>query len=133
MQTLRGRIVTYFLEEARGRAVTLEKLTKAIGEPTTTKGQDRVRQAVNNLKSRPEKSGLEIACDVRGAVWRQTNYVAPDPGPEPSPEPREIVAELEDDEPVEEHACPYAVVGLDAEGMPVVRDGKMRMYRLVAI
>lgn len=138
MQTLRGRLINFFLEDAKGRKVALKRIMRAVGEPDTDRSRERVRQAINNLKGRPGDSGVELETVERGAVWRQTNYVETDPGPADPHDGGPLADDGELSEPelevrTTDHVCPYTVAGLDALGQPIVRNSGGQLYRLTAL
>lgn len=141
----KAKVISYFIERSGGKAVMLDKLAKATGlTPYET------QTAVNNVK----RDGQPITVETlaAGQIWRQVDWADHQPaatdfesdaawaranpkdGSDPVAGPREVTAEPEDDEePPDEHLCPFTVVGVSEEGKPIVRDSNGRLFRLLAI
>lgn len=132
MSSLKGQIVTYFIERSQGKPVSMGTLLKLTGTRGTPEGRRRIQGVINGIKRQGGPIAIETL--VGGEVWVQTDWS--EMSAQEDETPREVVAELEDEEdeaPAPEHVCALVVVGQDSAGLPIVRDSKMQMFRLVAI
>lgn len=137
--SLKGQIIAYFIDVARGQRVTLQKLCHVTGRDYNNQVQRaQVQHAINNVM-RDRRNGLDrapidIATVVAGAVWQQVDYVAPtepasvDPmpvspaapsAPEVDTEPVAAFGRRMGAEPTE---VTFTMLGNDSNGQPVLRD-----------
>lgn len=141
----KAKVISYFIERSGGKAVTLDKLAKALSISPY-----QVQTAVNNVKR--DGKPITIETLAAGQIWRQVDWADHQPaatdfesdaawaranpkdGSDPVAGPREVTAELEDDEePPTDHVCAYTVVGLSEEEKPIVRNSAGKLFRLLAI
>lgn len=88
--SLKGQVISYFIDVAQGRRVTLHALCKAVGKnyENPTERQQVLHAIANVMRDRRDgldRAPIDIQNIVPAAVWYQADYVAPNPPHEPAP------------------------------------------------
>lgn len=138
MSSLKGQVVTYFIERSQGKPVSMATLLKLTGTKGGPEGRRRIQGVINGIKRQGGPIAIETL--VGGEVWVQTDWA--EMAAQETEPPREVVAELEDEDedpgqPVNAapHVCAFEVVGRTTgdSAVLIIRNSVGEIFKAVPI